>query len=147
MLTFKTIAFSAVVALSGLSTSAHAGGLIADVLQGAGVLSPRDASDLDRRHDQFKRTVPIYGAAEQIGSAAVQATAAGVALNYGGPAGLVAGRVITDGFNQRIRQERDAAERVAADRFAAEQQARLDQWRAYCADVGLRYDRASHSCS
>ncbi len=137
MKTHKLVTFMAVVATFGtVSTGAHAGGLIADILRP--VIGNQAANELDRKHAEVKNAIPAYKAIEESGSAAVRAGSAGAALYYGGPIGLIAGQAalgaVNNGLNQLGQQYDNRHTQQAQD------------WNVWCSQRGASYNPHTHQC-
>lgn len=97
------------VGIAAFSANSLAGGLIADGLQATGLISPQQAEALDRGHDNFKRSVPAYGALEEAGSAVVRNGVRAYAVQQTGPMGLMAGDMVANGMRARLDADRRAA--------------------------------------
>lgn len=141
MKTHKLVTFMAVVATFGaVSTSAHAGGLIADILRP--VIGNQAANELDRKHAEVKNAIPAYKAIEESGSAAARTAAAGAALYYGGPVGLVAGQAALGAVNNGLNQ--------LGQQYDNRQAQQTHNWQAqvaYCNSHGFaNYDPHTNQC-
>lgn len=142
MKTPKFVTFIAVVATFGaVSTSAQAGGLIADILRP--VIGNQAANELDRKSAEAKNALPAWKALEESGSAAARTAAAAAALYYGGPVGLAAGQAALGAVNNGLNQ--------LGQQYDNRQAQQAHNWRnqvAYCNHRGFSaYDPRTNQCS
>lgn len=137
MKTHKLVKFLAVIAtFSALSATAHAQGL------GATILRPfigNEAADrLDKWHAGVKDANPAYKAIEESGSAAARTAAAGAALYYGGPVGLIAGQAALGAVNNGLNQ--------MGQQYDARHAQQGQDWYAWCNQRGGSYNPHAHQC-
>lgn len=143
----KTLLATAAFGALAMSTNVYASGLIANILRP--VIGNKAADRLDEDHARFKDQVPVYKAIEERGSAAVRMGAAGAAVLYGGPVGLVLGQAALNQVNNGLHQAgRQYDGRQVNAQQSAYSQADPYQWqRSFCASHGFaNYDPHTHQC-